>query len=275
MQEILRVERAVKYFGSGSAVTRALAGVSFSVEKGEFVAVMGASGSGKSTLLNVIAAIEPLSGGDVAVEGVSLAHMREKEQARYRRDRLGFIFQEYNLLDTLTARENIVLPLNLRRAGREYTRSALERVSGALGVGALLDKFPYELSGGERQRVACARAVITSPALILADEPTGALDSKNSRALMQLFCRMNAELGATILMVTHDAAVASYAGRALFLQKRTGVFQRLRLNIESKDMARLTHHTGKPQRVVSVSHGEIDGGPALPDVGDEKAFFNA
>ena len=218
MQEILRVERAVKYFGSGSAVTRALAGVSFSVEKGEFVAVMGASGSGKSTLLNVIAAIEPLSGGDVAVEGVSLAHMREKEQARYRRDRLGFIFQEYNLLDTLTARENIVLPLNLRRAGREYIRSALERVSGALGVGALLDKFPYELSGGERQRVACARAVITSPALILADEPTGALDSKNSRALMQLFCRMNAQLGATILMVTHDAAVASYAWRALFLQ---------------------------------------------------------
>ena len=156
--------------------------------------------------------------GELIAYGRSSAHFTEEDFDSYRNTCVGFIFQEYNLLDTLTARENIVLPLNLRRAGREYTRSALERVSGALGVGALLDKFPYELSGGERQRVACARAVITSPALILADEPTGALDSKNSRALMQLFCRMNAELGATILMVTHDAAVASYAGRALFLQ---------------------------------------------------------
>ena len=218
MQEILKVTNAVKYFGSGSAVTRALAGVSFSVQRGEFLAVMGASGSGKSTLLNVIATIEPLSGGEIAVEGLPLSGMREWEKGIFRRDKLGFVFQEYNLLDTLTVRENIVLPLNLRRTPAEKTRRELERVSEALGVTDQLDKFPYELSGGQRQRAACARAVIASPALILADEPTGALDSKNSRSLMQIFRMMNETLGSTILMVTHDAAVGSYADRILFLQ---------------------------------------------------------
>ena len=218
MQEILKVTNAVKYFGSASAVTRALAGVSFSVQKGEFLAVMGASGSGKSTLLNVIATIEPLSGGEIAVEGLRLSAMREWEKGVFRRDRLGFVFQEYNLLDTLTVRENIVLPLNLRRTPADKARRELERVSKALGVVDQLDKFPYELSGGQRQRAACARAVIASPALILADEPTGALDSKNSRSLMQLFRMMNETLGSTILMVTHDAAVGSYADRVLFLQ---------------------------------------------------------
>ena len=209
MQEILKVTNAVKYFGSGSAVTRALAGVSFSVQKGEFLAVMGASGSGKSTLLNVIATIEPLSGGEIAVEGLPLSGMREREKGLFRRDRLGFVFQEYNLLDTLTVRENIVLPLNLRRTPAEKTRRELERVSEALGVADQLDKFPYELSGGQR---------LASPALILADEPTGALDSKNSRSLMQIFRMMNERLGSTILMVTHDAAVGSYADRVFFLQ---------------------------------------------------------
>ena len=142
MQEILKVTNAVKYFGSGSAVTRALAGVSFSVQKGEFLAVMGASGSGKSTLLNVIATIEPLSGGEIAVEGLPLSGMREWEKGIFRRDKLGFVFQEYNLLDTLTVRENIVLPPNLRRTPAEKTRRELERVGGALGVGGQLDKFP-------------------------------------------------------------------------------------------------------------------------------------
>ena len=187
MQEILKVTDAVKYFGSGSAVTRALAGVSFSVQKGEFLAVMGASGSGKSTLLNVIATIEPLSGGEIIVDGRPLSKMREREKGLFRRDRLGFVFQEYNLLDTLTVRENIVLPLNLRRTDARTARRELE-------------------------------AVIASPALILADEPTGALDSKNSRSLMQIFRMMNETLGSTILMVTHDAAVGSYADRILFLQ---------------------------------------------------------
>ena len=217
-QEILKVTNAVKYFGNGSVVTRALDGISFAVNKGEFVAVMGASGSGKTTLLNVIATIEPLSSGEIAVDGTVLSQLKEDHLAAFRRDKLGFIFQEYNLLDTLTVEENIVLPLNLRRTDTETTRMELERVSGALGVTDQLKKFPRELSGGQRQRVACARAVITSPAVILADEPTGALDSKNSLNLMELFRLMNGSLGSTILMVTHDAGVASYSDRVIFLR---------------------------------------------------------
>ena len=218
MQEILKVMNAVKYFGNGSVTTRALDGVSFTMEKGEFVAVMGPSGSGKSTLLNVIATIEPLSGGEILVDGAPVSALGEKELAAFRRDKLGFIFQEYNLLDTLTVEENIALPLNLRKAGPGETRGKVLEVSEALGVTDQLKKFPAELSGGQRQRVACARAVVTSPALILADEPTGALDSRNSRVLMEQFRLMNEKLSASILMVTHDASVASYARRVIFLR---------------------------------------------------------
>ncbi len=218
MQEILKVTNAVKYFGNGSVTTRALDGVSFTMEKGEFVAVMGPSGSGKSTLLNVIATIEPLSGGEILVDGAPVSALNEKELAAFRRDKLGFIFQEYNLLDTLTVEENIALPLNLRKAGPGETKKEVLRVSEALDVTDQLEKFPAELSGGQRQRVACARAVVSSPALILADEPTGALDSRNSRVLMEQFRLMNEKLEASILMVTHDAAVASYARRVIFLR---------------------------------------------------------
>ena len=218
MQEILKVMNAVKYFGNGSVTTRALDGVSFTMEKGEFVAVMGPSGSGKSTLLNVIATIEPLSGGEILVDGAPVSALGEKELAAFRRDKLGFIFQEYNLLDTLTVEENIALPLNLRKAGPGETRGKVLEVSEALGVTDQLKKFPAELSGGQRQRVACARAVVNSPALILADEPTGALDSRNSRVLMEQFRLMNEKLSASILMVTHDASVASYARRVIFLR---------------------------------------------------------
>lgn len=218
MQEILQVRQAVKYYGNGSATTRALGGLSFSMQRGEFVAVMGASGSGKSTLLNVISTIEPLSAGDICIEGEPLSMLREKDLAAFRRDKLGFVFQEYNLLDTLTVAENIVLPLNLQKIDPKMTEKELKRVAEALGVDDQLSKFPYELSGGQRQRVACARAVITNPALILADEPTGALDSRNSRLLMEQFTLMNQSLGSTILMVTHDAMVGSYANRVLFLR---------------------------------------------------------
>ena len=218
MQEILKVINAVKYYGNGSVTTRALDGVSFVMEKGEFVAVMGPSGSGKSTLLNVIATIEPLSGGEIIVDGASVSALGESELAAFRRDKLGFIFQEYNLLDTLTVEENIALPMNLKKVSAAETRGAVMRVSEALDVTDQLEKFPHELSGGQRQRVACARAVIGSPALILADEPTGALDSKNSRVLMEQFRLMNEKLSASILMVTHDASVASYAQRVIFLR---------------------------------------------------------
>lgn len=218
MDEILCVKDVTKYYGNGSVVTKALDGISFTVNKGGFTAIMGASGSGKSTLLNVISTIDRVSSGDILVEGSSITNQKENALSLFRRDKLGFIFQEYNLLDTLTIGENITLPLNLKRMGERETQRQLMRVSQILGLEDQLKKFPYELSGGQRQRAACARAIITDPALVLADEPTGALDSANSRNLMQTFEQMNTSLGSTILMVTHDAVVASYASRILFLK---------------------------------------------------------
>ena len=218
MNQILEVKNVTKYYGNGSIVTKALDGISFSVEEEDFTAIMGASGSGKSTLLSVIATIDKVSAGDILIEGRNLADMREEQLSGFRRDKLGFIFQEYNLLDTLTIGENITLPLNLKKVDAETTAGELNRVAEALGVADQIGKFPYELSGGQRQRAACARAIITNPALILADEPTGALDSANSRNLMKTFVQMNRSLGSTILMVTHDAVVGSYAKRVLFLK---------------------------------------------------------
>ncbi|MBR7100515.1 MAG: ABC transporter ATP-binding protein [Clostridia bacterium] len=235
MQEILQVKNAVKQFGKGLAGVKALDDVSFSIQKGEFVAVMGASGSGKSTLLNAISTIEPLTAGEIKIEGQSFSSLKEKELSAFRRNKLGFIFQEYNLLDSLTVEENIVLPLNLQKVDIKTTEESLNRVATALGVADQLSKFPYELSGGQRQRVACARAVITNPALILADEPTGALDSKNSRILMEQFVFMNQSFESTILMVTHDAAMASYASRILFLRDGKIFSELLRGQKDKKD----------------------------------------
>ena len=218
MNTLLEIKNVTKYYGSGNAVSKALNGVSFTMGKGEFAAVMGASGSGKSTLLNVIATIDRPSSGSILLEGNDVAVMREQELAAFRRDRLGFIFQEYNLLDTLTVGENIVLPLNLRKRSADETKERLEKVAASLEIGDQLTKFPRQLSGGQRQRAACARALIAEPTLILADEPTGALDSANSKSLMQTFTFMNQSLGSTILMVTHDAVVGSYASRVLFLK---------------------------------------------------------
>ena len=218
MNTLLEIKNITKYYGSSDNVSKALNGVSFTMEQGEFTAVMGASGSGKSTLLNVIATIDRPSSGSILLEGVDIAGMREQDLAAFRRDRLGFIFQEYNLLDTLTVAENIVLPLNLQRKPVRETQDRLQAVAASLEIRSQLDKFPRQLSGGQRQRAACARALITQPALILADEPTGALDSANSRGLMQIFTVMNQQLGSTILMVTHDAVVGSYASRVLFLK---------------------------------------------------------
>lgn len=216
--EILRMEHVTKYYGNGEAATRALDDVSLTVKKGEFTAIMGASGSGKSTMLNVIATIDRVSCGEIYVRGKALSARKEKELSDFRRDELGFIFQEYNLLDTLTVGENIALPLNLKHIDAAQTQRELYRVAETLGIKEQLDRFPGSLSGGQRQRAACARAIITDPALVLADEPTGALDSANSGALMRTFCMMNNGLGSTILMVTHDAMVGSYAERVLFLK---------------------------------------------------------
>ena len=218
MKPLLEINNITKYYGSGDAVSKALNGVSFTMEPGEFTAVMGASGSGKSTLLNVVATIDRPSSGSITLEGTDIAQMREQDLAAFRRDRLGFIFQEYNLLDTLTVAENIVLPLNLQKRPAGETQQQLRAVADSLQITDQLAKFPRQLSGGQRQRAACARALIVRPALILADEPTGALDSANSKALMQTFNVMNRQLGSTILMVTHDAVVGSYASRVLFLK---------------------------------------------------------
>lgn len=218
MNTILEINNVTKYYGNGEAVSKALNGVSFRMEQGEFTAVMGASGSGKSTLLNVIATIDRPSSGRILLGEKDIAEMREQELAAFRRDRLGFIFQEYNLLDTLTVAENIVLPLNLQKRPVQETQEKLQSVSASLEITEQLPRFPRQLSGGQRQRAACARALITDPALILADEPTGALDSANSKSLMQTFTLMNQQLGSTILMVTHDAVVGSYASRVLFLK---------------------------------------------------------
>lgn len=216
MKTILEIQNVTKYYGSGSVVVKALDGISFAVEQGEFTAIMGASGSGKSTLLNVISTIDGASSGEIRVDGKELTQMKENELAVFRRDRLGFIFQEYNLLDTLTIGENIVLPLNLKKVSFQDSQRQLTRVAEVLGVTDQLDKFPYELSGGQRQRAACARALITNPALVLGDEPTGALDSANAKNLMKTFQMMNRTLGSTILMVTHDPLMGSYADRVLF-----------------------------------------------------------
>lgn len=206
MGKILSVDQVTKIFATGSVTTRALAGVSFDVEKGEFVAVMGPSGSGKSTLLNVISTIEPLSGGNITVDGESIVKRSDDEIAAFRRDKLGFIFQEYNLLDTLTIAENIVLPLNLKKMSARETAARLADTAEKLGVSDQLNKYPYELSGGQRQRVACARAVIAEPALVLADEPTGALDSESGEQVMALLKELSAEK--LVVVVSHDADFA-------------------------------------------------------------------
>lgn len=202
---------------SGASVTTALSHVSFDVRPGEFVGIMGPSGSGKSTLLNCLATIDAPTAGHVAVNGRDVGSLRGRELARFRREELGFVFQDANLLDTLTAYENIALALTIRRVGAREIDERVRQIAGILGIGGVLDKHPYQLSGGQRQRVAAARAVIGRPSLILADEPTGALDSASARQLLESLERLNG-LGATILMVTHDAAAASFCSRILMIK---------------------------------------------------------
>ena len=218
MKKRLQIEQVTKYYGAEAIITKALDSISFEVGDGEFIAIMGASGSGKSTLLNCIATIDRISAGNILLDGEQISNKKERELADYRRDKLGFIFQEYNLLDTLTVEENITLPLNLQGVSPKETEKRLIDITDKLGIHEQLKKFPMALSGGQRQRVACARALITNPSIILADEPTGALDSANSKKLMETLLFMNEQLHSTILMVTHDALVGSFAKRVLFLK---------------------------------------------------------
>ncbi len=215
---MLQVKNIEKYYGGKNNVTRALDRVSFDVDAGEFIAIMGASGSGKTTLLNCISTIDTVSAGDILLDGESIAALSEGELARFRRERLGFVFQDFNLLDTLTIEENIGLALALNHADPSTVQRQVADVAQKLGISDILPKFPYQVSGGQKQRTACARAMVAGQTLLLCDEPTGALDSKASKNLLEIMTKMNRDMGATILMVTHDAYSASYAGRVLFLK---------------------------------------------------------
>ena len=218
MSEILTVTDLKKVYGKGGSLTRALDGVSLALEAGEFVGVMGPSGSGKTTLLNCVSTIDRPSAGSIVIDGRELTRLKGKELAKFRRERLGFIFQDCNLLDTLTAYENIALSLSIIRALAGEIDRRVRETAELLGIDDCLDKYPYQMSGGQQQRCAAARAMVTRPALVLADEPTGALDSKSSQLLLDQLDGLNRELGATILMVTHDPLTASCCRRVVFLR---------------------------------------------------------
>ncbi len=199
-------------------MTKALDRVSFDVAEGEFIAIMGASGSGKTTLLNCISTIDTVSAGHILLNGQDISELPQQELARFRRERLGFVFQDFNLLDTLTLEENIGLALTINHMDPNLVRDRVQDVAMRLGIDDILEKFPTQVSGGQKQRAACARAMVAGQSLILADEPTGALDSRASKNLLEIMAKMNREMRATILMVTHDAYSASYASRVLFLK---------------------------------------------------------
>ena len=218
MKNILSVEKIEKYYGNKGNILKAIDDVSFEVQKGEFVGVMGPSGSGKTTLLNVIATIDEVSSGHIYLNGKDLTEINKKEIGRFRRENLGFIFQDFNLIDTLTIHENIALALTINKTNKNEIDGKVNSVAKELGIEEILTKYPYEVSGGQKQRTACARAIISEPELILADEPTGALDSNNARNIMILLKKINIELGATILMVTHDPMSASYCDKVIFLK---------------------------------------------------------
>lgn len=218
MKSILNVKNVEKYYGNKDNVTKALDSISFSIDKGEFIGIMGPSGSGKTTLLNCISTIDKVTTGSIEIDREDITRLKGKKLDRFRMNKLGFIFQDFNLLDTLTAYENISLALTIGGVRGKEVRPLIEKSAENLGISEVLDKYPYEMSGGQKQRVAVARAIVTNPSLILADEPTGALDSKSSKMLLNSIEKLNKELEATILMVTHDAFTASYAHRILFIK---------------------------------------------------------
>ncbi len=218
METVLQVQNIEKYYGGRGNVTKAVDGISFEVHKGEYIGIMGASGSGKTTLLNCISTIDTVTSGSILIEGRDITKLGMKKLSKFRREELGFIFQDFNLLDTLTAYENIALALTILKAKPSHIDARVQEVASKLLINDVLQKYPYQMSGGQKQRVASARAIVTNPSLVLADEPTGALDSKSARMLLETFETLNEELQATILMVTHDAFTASYANRILFIK---------------------------------------------------------
>lgn len=226
MKEVLKIENLKKYYGVNNNITKAIDGISFKVIESEFVAIMGASGSGKTTLLNCISTIDTVTSGHIYIDNKDITTVKEDDLADFRRKNLGFIFQDFNLLDTLTIEENIALSLIINKEKINEVDNKVKNIASKLEISDILKKFPYEVSGGQKQRCACARALINKPKLILADEPTGALDSKSSRMLLETMDEMNEKLKATILMVTHDPLSASYCNKILFL-KDGKIFNRI------------------------------------------------
>lgn len=227
MEPILKLEHIQKYYGNEGNITKAIQDISFSVEAGEFLGIMGTSGSGKTTLLNCISTIDTVSAGHIYLGGTDITEIKPKSLACFRRENLGFVFQDFNLLDTLTISENIALALTINKVSSDEIGRRVREMAGKLNITDILDKYPYQVSGGQKQRCACARAIIHNPKLLLADEPTGALDSHSSQMLLSTIQSINETIGATILMVTHDAFSASYANRILFLRDGT-IFTEIR-----------------------------------------------
>ena len=218
MENILKIENIEKYYGSKTSLTKAIDNISFSVNEGEFVAIMGASGSGKTTLLNCISTIDKVTSGHIYVNDLDITKLKGNNLNKFRREELGFIFQDFNLLDTLTSYENIALSLAILNTKYKEIDERIKKVAKELNITNVLNKYPYQMSGGEKQRVASARAIVTNPKLVLADEPTGSLDSKSSKMLLEKLSYLNKEYNSTILMVTHDAFTASYASRVIFIK---------------------------------------------------------
>lgn len=218
MKTIVEAKQLKKVYGSKGNVFTALQDIDLTVTQGEFVGIMGPSGSGKTTLLNLLATIDQPTSGEITVDGISLMKMKEAELAAFRRDKLGFIFQDYNLLDTLTVKENIILPLALARMKVAELESRVAAIAKKFGIDSLLDKYPYQISGGQKQRTAACRAIVSNPSLVLADEPTGALDSKSATELLESLQSLNVQDQSTILIVTHDAFAASYCTRVVFIK---------------------------------------------------------
>lgn len=233
MEKLLEVQNLMKFYGNKSSLTKAVNDLSFIVEKGEFTAIMGASGSGKTTLLNCISTIDRVTSGHILVEGRDITKLKGNALMKFRREKLGFIFQDFHLLDTLNAFDNIALALQIQNEKTEIIRKKVKEAAQKLDITEVLKKYPYEMSGGQKQRVACARAMVTDPCFILADEPTGALDSHSAGMLLGSLQYMNQDLDATILMVTHDAFSASFAGRVLFM-KDGKLFHELRRGREER-----------------------------------------
>ncbi|MBP2028642.1 putative ABC transport system ATP-binding protein [Acetoanaerobium pronyense] len=218
MENILNVDNIEKYYGNKGNIVKAIDNISFSVQKGEFVGIMGPSGSGKTTMLNCISTIDTVTTGKIMINNIDITRLKPKSLDQFRQNELGFIFQDFNLLDTLTGYENIALALTIKGEKSSNIDRKIKSVSKYLEIENQLLKYPYEMSGGQKQRIATARAIVKDPKLVLADEPTGALDSKSSRLVLEKFKNLNQEFETTILMVTHDAFTASYANRILFIK---------------------------------------------------------